>query len=314
MKQLLSLTIMIEPDRCRLARFAVDAVQATGGNVFAAAVSLDPILDSLRRTETNSTEPLHVEIEVDDDRLILAWNGHRELLSQLPARLSDAELNGLSERFRRVGESTDPELLRRRNQAIGAELERAKARAAAEMASLEAALDRKKAELQESMRVAETDGLTGLLNRGAYDARLREAIARSQRQHEKLCLILLDLDNFKEINDTHGHQFGDKFLKRMADAMRASVRENVDLPCRTGGDEFAIILFADMTIARRSAQRILEKMEGRTSIGITSLQNQDSATSLVARADAALYEAKHQGRGRYMDDDSMEPHTMREQA
>ncbi len=314
MKPLLSLTIVIEPDRRRLARFAIDAVQAAGGNVFAAAVSLDAILNSLRGTDTTSTGPLHAEIEIDNDRMMLSWNGHRELLSQLPEKLSDTDLDSLSERFRRAGESTDPELLRRRNQAIGAELERAKARAAAEMASLEAALDRKKAELQESMRVAETDGLTGLMNRGAYDARLREAIARCQRQHEELCLILLDLDNFKEINDTHGHQFGDKFLKRMADAMRASVRENVDLPGRTGGDEFAIIMFSGITVARRAAQRILEKMEGRTSIGIAALQNEDNPTSLVARADAALYEAKHQGRGRYVDDYSMEPQAMRDQA
>ncbi len=314
MKQLLSLTIMIEPDRRRLARFAIDAVQAAGGNVFAAAVSLDAILSDLRGAGTGAIEPSRAELSVDDDRMYLTWNGHRGLLSRLPEKLSDVELNKLSEQFRRAGESTDPELLRRRNQEISAELERAKVRAAAEMAGLEAALDRKKAELRESIRVAETDSLTGLMNRGAYDARLHEAVARCQRQHEKLCLILLDLDKFKEINDTHGHQFGDEYLKRMAAAMRASVRDNVDLPCRTGGDEFAIILFADMAIARHAARRILERMEGRTSIGITELRNQDNTTSFVARADAALYEAKRQGRGRYVDFDSMTPQEIREKA
>lgn len=314
MKHLLGLTLVIEPDRQRLARFAIEAVQAAGGNVFAAAVTLDAILNGLRQAGTGAVEPSRAEITVEDDRMYLAWNGHRELLSQLPEKLSGSQLNALSERFRLAGESTDPELLRRRNQEISAELERAKARAAAEMAELETALDRKKAELQESIRLAETDSLTGLLNRGAYDTRLREAVARCQRQREALCLILFDLDKFKEINDTHGHQFGDEYLKRMAAAMRTSAREDVDFCCRMGGDEFAVILFSDLTTARRVAQRVLEKMEGRTSIGIAGLQPQDSATTLVSRADAALYEAKRAGRGRWMDPDSLIPQHARGQA
>ncbi len=314
MKQVLSLTIMVEPDRRRLAQFAIEAVRAAGGNVFATAATLDAILGGLRQAGTSAIEPAHAEITVDDDRMFLSWNEHHDLLSVLPARLSDTELNKLTERFRRASESTDPELLRRRNQEITAELERAKARAAAELAGLEAALDRKKNELQESIRVAETDSLTGLINRGAYDARLQEAVARCQRQRETLCLMLLDLDKFKEINDTHGHQYGDEYLKHMAQAMRASVRENVDLPCRMGGDEFAIIMFTDKANTRRAAQRILDKMERRTSIGIADMQPQDNATTLVARADAALYEAKHQGRGRYVDSVPVMPQPMRGQA
>jgi len=298
MNCVLNLTVVVEPDRQRLARFAIEAVQATGGNVFFAARALDAILRGLRGASVGAMEPLHAEIAIDDDQIYLSWNGKRELLSTLSKTPSNPELNELSDRFKRASESTDPELLRRRNQEISAELERAKTRAAAEMAELEAVLDKKKKELQESIRAAETDSLTGLLNRGAYDTKLREAVLRCQRQSEPLCLIALDLDKFKEINDSHGHQYGDEYLKRMADAMRASVREHVDYPCRTGGDEFAIILFADMLVARRTARNVLEKMSGKVSVGIAELRPQDNASTLVACGDAALYEAKHQGRGR----------------
>ena len=191
-------------------------------------------------------------------------------------------------------------LLMLRNQQISIDLEHAKQRAAAEMAQLEEALEKKKSELMESIREAQTDSLTGLYNRGAYDSRLREAVLRCQRQSEPLCLILLDLDYFKQINDTHGHQYGDEYLKRMARAMRQAVREHVDHACRMGGDEFAIVLFSDIAIAERVSAKILELMENRVSIGIAPITADDTVNSFIARTDAALYEAKHRGRGRFV--------------
>jgi diguanylate cyclase (GGDEF)-like protein len=92
----------------------------------------------------------------------------------------------------------------------------------------------------------------------------------------------------------------------MANAMRASVREHVDHACRIGGDEFAIILYSDMTIAKRVAGKILGLFENKCSIGIAQMREAESVEKLVGRADATLYEAKHQGRGRFVTDEVQE--------
>jgi len=298
MKTLFSLSTVVEPDRQRLARFAVDVVRALNGNPFAAVAALTQTLDRLRAASAASEIPVDVSLVCDNDRLLLCWGETRQKLITLRDTPPLASLEALAAQMRKASESTDPELLRRRNQQIAADLERARQRAARELAELESMLERKKDELQESIRLAETDSLTGLLNRGAYDDRLRTAVLRSGRQHEDLCLILLDLDKFKDINDTHGHQYGDAYLQRMADAMRGAVREHVDIACRMGGDEFAIIAMSDVSVARRIAARVMKAMEGRVSAGIAQLTPGESVVSLVARADAALYQAKNEGRGR----------------
>ena len=174
------------------------------------------------------------------------------------------------------------------------------------MQELETLLEMKKTELNKSILAAQTDGLTGLYNRSGYDMRLREAFLRCKHQGEQLCLMLLDLDKFKEVNDTHGHQFGDEYLRKMAGAMRASIREHVDQACRMGGDEFAIVLYSDMAIARRVAAKILDLIENKASIGIAQMRENETIESLVGRADAALYQAKHQGRGRFVTDEVKE--------
>jgi diguanylate cyclase (GGDEF)-like protein len=297
---LLNLTVVVEPDRQRLARFAMETVEALGGNPFATAARLDALLKQLRDDSIKAEIPIEVSLHLDEVKLSLAWPQHRETLSVLAEAPSSNTVTELAKKLKNASESADTSLLMLRNQQISVDLERAKQRAAAEMAQLEAALEKKKSELQESIREAQTDSLTGLYNRGAYDSRLREAVLRCQRQSEPLCLILLDLDYFKQINDTHGHQYGDEYLKRMAQAMRQAVREHVDHVCRMGGDEFAIVVFSDIAIAERVAAKILELMENRVSIGIAPVKADDTAESFIARTDAALYEAKHRGRGQFV--------------
>ena len=297
-KTLLNLPVSVEPDRQRLARLTVEAVRALGGSEFAAAGTLVSLLEELRRTAGQADSTLEVALGVRGVEVYLEWPGARHLLNRLPEPPATETLNALAAQLRKASESADPELLRRRNQQFAADLERAKQRAAHEMAELEADLERKKRELQASIRKAETDSLTGLLNRGAYDSRLREAVLRSSRQGEPLCLVMLDLDHFKEINDTHGHQYGDQYLQRMAGVMRASIREHVDIPCRMGGDEFAIIAFADRDTGQVIAERVLSGMEGKVSIGVAQLRRGETVDTLVGRADAALYDAKRRGRGR----------------
>ncbi len=306
-QNLLTLTIIVEPDRQRLARFAMDAVEALGGNVFASASALEGLLRRVREDGARAQLPVEVSVQLEDSALFLAWGDRREHLATLSQPPSTEMIKALATRLKNASESADTTLLKRRNEQIICDLESAKQRARAEMEELETLLEMKKNELNKSILAAQTDGLTGLYNRSGYDTRLREAFLRCKHQGEPLCLMLLDLDKFKEVNDTHGHQFGDEHLKKMANAMRASVREHVDHPCRMGGDEFAIILYSDMSIAQRVANKILNLMDFKVSIGIARMQENESVESLVGRADAVLYEAKHRGRGRFVTDEINEP-------
>jgi two-component system cell cycle response regulator len=303
MQNLITLTIIVEPDRQRLARYAMDAVEALGGNVFSAANTLEDLLGRLREDCARARIPLDVGIELDDQRLCLAWGEQRETLATLAQPPAPDRLSALAAQLANAGEPADSRLLKRRNEQVIADLENALQRTRLEMEELESLLEMKKKELNRSILAAQTDSLTGLYNRGGFDIRLREAFLHCVHEGEPLCLMLLDLDHFKMVNDTHGHLFGDDYLRRMADILRASVRENMDHASRMGGDEFAIILYSDITTAKRVANKILGLMDHRVSIGIAQMRESDSIESLVGRADGVLYNAKHRGRGCYVTDE-----------
>ena len=159
---------------------------------------------------------------------------------------------------------------------------------------------------------ANFDTLTGLPNRRRFLERLKHEISKYDRHHLAMALIFLDLDYFKEINDTLGHAAGDFLLKIAAERLNGCVRRT-DLVARLGGDEFTIILgeLADLSSVERIANKILDKLsepfalDGEVayvsaSIGITFYPN-DAADSegLLRNADQAMYAAKEQGRGRY---------------
>lgn len=296
-KSLLSLSLLVEPDRQRLARFVVDAIGVLGGDVFSASARVALLLDTLRSDALASTSTLDVQFMIEDRAVFVEWFDKRFGISMLPVTPTVHHVDRLAEQLRLASESADPELLKRRNQQIREDLDRFMDDAQTQIAAMEAVLENKKRELEASIRLAETDALTELYNRGAYDMRLRESLLRSQRQREPMCLILFDLDHFKQINDTHGHPYGDAYLKNMAAVMRRSLREHVDIPCRMGGDEFAAIAFCDLTTSTRIAGKVLKGMNGRVSIGIAQCRADDTPDTLVARADAALYEAKRRGRG-----------------
>jgi two-component system, cell cycle response regulator len=306
MQNLLTLTIIVEPDRQRLARFAMDAVEELGGNVFSSAYLLEGLLRHLREDGLQAKLPIEVNLQLEDNSLSLAWGKRHEALATLAAPPTAEAIKSLATRLKNASESADSTLLKRRNEQIIADLEGAKARARLEMEELETLLEMKKMELNKSILAAQTDALTGLYNRSGYDTRLREAFLRCKHQGEPLSLMLLDLDFFKQINDTHGHQIGDEHLKKMANAMRASVREHVDHPCRMGGDEFAIIMYSEISVAHRVANEILGLMNHKVSIGIAQMQDNESIESLIGRTDTVLYEAKHRGRGRFVTDEVKE--------
>ena len=306
-RPLLSLSLIVEPDRQRLSRFVIDAIDVLGGDVFSASVRVVLMLDTLRTTGLLANTSLDVQLMIQDRAIFLDWGDSHFDICMLPVTPATHQIDHLAEQLRFASESADPELLKRRNRQISEDLERYMRDAAAQMAEMESVLEKKKHELEASIRHAETDALTGIHNRGAYDQRLHESLLRSQRQSEVMCLMMFDLDYFKQINDTHGHQYGDEYLKKMANVMRGAVREHVDILCRIGGDEFAAITFCELKIAARIAAKVLQGMNGKVSIGIAQCRADDSAETLAARSDAALYEAKRRGRGQFATEDEITP-------
>jgi diguanylate cyclase (GGDEF)-like protein len=160
---------------------------------------------------------------------------------------------------------------------------------------------------KEARQLADLDALTGLHNRRYFHETLAREAARARRYDRRLALIVLDLDDFKEINDRIGHLTGDAVLAQVAERVRDVVR-SADIACRVGGDEFAIIL-AESTIedaeqlfarlqAQLAARPVPQAGRLRLSAGIADLRPQDDAVTLFQRADDALYRAKETGKGR----------------
>ncbi len=162
---------------------------------------------------------------------------------------------------------------------------------------------------EELYRRAHTDELTGLLNRAAFVDEVSRILAAHQRNPRACSLLLLDLDGFKNVNDSHGHAAGDGMLQLVARCLLEHVREG-DLCARFGGDEFAIVLIdADAPAARGTANRIITSIEKlrvegsgvRCSVGIVSCEEGDlpweSWDGLYRVADAALYQSKQDGGG-----------------
>ncbi len=149
-------------------------------------------------------------------------------------------------------------------------------------------------------RMAHTDDLTGLINRRAWDLELEREVARARRDGAPLAVAMLDLDRFKEYNDRHGHQAGDRVLREAASAWRAVLRET-DLLARYGGEEFAVALpGCDADRAGLLVNRLREVTPAgqSCSAGLACWDGSESAEQLLGRADTALYDAKHTGRDR----------------
>jgi diguanylate cyclase len=157
---------------------------------------------------------------------------------------------------------------------------------------------------------ARTDPLTQLPNRRAFDDEIHRRIAEWRRRKAPCGLMMVDVDHFKAINDRHGHPFGDRALKAIADVLVDTVRET-DIVTRFGGEEFAVILPAtDEKGAMVAAERVRLAVEAlavetpeatvrvTVSLGLAVTREGDDAASLLARADEALYTSKQTGRNR----------------
>lgn len=156
---------------------------------------------------------------------------------------------------------------------------------------------------QQLADAAQRDELTGLYNKRSFNTRLEGAVARGARG-DLVAMFMIDLDNFKRCNDTHGHQIGDKLLKQVGAAVQASIRaQERDEGYRNGGDEFAVLLYgAPVSACVRVAERIQaefakdESYGTSMSIGICLYRDGMTAAEFVKAADEALYKAKGAGK------------------
>ena len=153
------------------------------------------------------------------------------------------------------------------------------------------------------------DGMTGLLNHKFFEKRLKEEIERSERYEQNFSLLFLDLDKFKRINDTYGHQFGDYVLKQTSKIIQKSVR-NIDVVSRYGGEEFSVILVnANRLDAQKTAERIRKEIELNEfingsikekltiSIGIGIYPaDANNFNGIISFSDRKMYKAKNDGR------------------
>ncbi|MEW6427589.1 MAG: GGDEF domain-containing protein [Thermodesulfobacteriota bacterium] len=174
-------------------------------------------------------------------------------------------------------------------------------------------LRRTREELDSKELIAQTDELTGLYNRRCLNAQLDKFLQRARNTGRDLCMIMLDLDKFKLVNDTWGHQQGDEVLRTVARTLKATTRAS-DLVCRLGGDEFTVLL-PDANL--RQGIEVAEKLrcaifkalpedaagiQVTSSLGLAAFDGRENAETFIARADRCLYLAKDAGRNRVVAD------------
>ncbi len=175
-------------------------------------------------------------------------------------------------------------------------------------------VDSLREELEKTRAKSMTDGLTGVYNREAFDEVLADLIERSRVMNTSFSLLLLDLDDFKKINDTYGHLIGDRVLMAFSQKCRSAIRGD-DYLARYGGEEFAILLpGANLNNALKKGRQICDTIASAryatsteqnddylsvtVSIGVTAFHKKDTPEQVIERADKALYKAKRGGKNR----------------
>ena len=177
--------------------------------------------------------------------------------------------------------------------------------------------DKLRHSLQLSLEMAITDQLTGLFNRRYMSRHLGTLIDSANTTGKPVSFLILDIDYFKQVNDTHGHDIGDEVLREFASRISANVR-GIDLACRYGGEEFVVVMpDTDLNFAYMVAERLRQavadapfritpapgQLSVTISIGVTASEGtRDTPEALLKRADQALYRAKRDGRNRVVAD------------
>jgi diguanylate cyclase (GGDEF)-like protein len=169
--------------------------------------------------------------------------------------------------------------------------------------------------LNEYRQKSRHDGLTGLFNRATFDELLQQNMSISEKTGANLSLILIDVDDFKKVNDTYGHVAGDRVLSDMGRILHSILRQE-DVACRYGGEEFVILIqHATQAQTVQAAEKIRGCVESHAfdelpritvSVGCGTYQLDESATNFINRVDLALYEAKRNGKNRVVANQKLE--------
>jgi diguanylate cyclase (GGDEF)-like protein len=305
----MALISLVDEDRQWFkAKVGVDVMETPRGQAFCAHAILEPeqIMEvhdaSLdRRFATNPLVTGDPNIRFYAGAPLLTPSGSALgtvcVLDRVPRTLTPAMAEALKALSRQVSELL---ALRRAN----AELRLLAQAQTARQKQLESYQKRLEELNQQLSRQTQTDSLTDLLNRRAFDRVLEEEHARFQRSHLPMALVMVDVDHFKAFNDDFGHVAGDGILHTLAQTLRAEAR-NYDHVARYGGEEFAVILpntaCAEAMVVAERIRRAIETTECphrnlTASLGVAFATKSDSPASLVERADKALYQAKRQGR------------------
>lgn len=236
----------------------------------------------------------------------LAWLAARRLSEDLYALADAASAVGADTRGTRIPQTTSSREVRK----LAGALRRMTYHLLNAREVMEEKVRLRTLELEAANRAldqqARTDALTGLLNRRGFETQIAFALALAHRGGRPVSLITVDVDHFKRVNDTFGHEAGDEVLRRLARTLDARLR-NSDVVARLGGEEFVVLLpdtdiqgaqgIAEALVASMAAQQ--DPVVGTITIsaGVATLRGmEDDATTLLRRADAALYEAKGRGR------------------
>lgn len=238
----------------------------------------------------NQGHPLH-------ETLSLLWEAHHNLLNRIEriARVSDGYQSIVREREMTLSARFDKQL-----------------RQLEKVARISDRYQTMMRDLNVALREASThDALTGIANRRLLTERLREESDRAKRYARPLCVIMVDIDRFKFINDDHGHEIGDNVLMEVVRVMEAEIREH-DLVGRWGGEEFLVLMPETTTasaipvmerlreaVARLRVRINDDSLSVTVSLGLSELRADENYSSAINRADVALLRAKRNGRNRY---------------
>lgn len=267
-----------------------------------------------KRSEHDSADELMTA--ADRERVLQLLHELEHWTSEYSGNVSEYQLK-LDELSRAVGASGDNQNKHRvvlLLQQIMTNNERLQTR----LDAAEKQLEQQTRQLQSYLNEARTDGLTGLANRRAFDQKLEDSFARYRAGGRSFVVVLIDVDKFKSINDTHGHPAGDQVLRQLAQSLQSQLADAL-LVARFGGEEFAVILDGPLRIAAErlnEIRRLIEKtpldVGGRRidvtiSVGLSEPRDDYVVGPVIRRADEALYTAKNIGRNRVYFDEGRGP-------